>query len=123
MNIDAFKAGRELDALVAERVMGWTWDRPKSEGGVLGPCEGDPRFNWCAEWDKDGLPDWLPKYSTNHDAALDVFAKMLSHPSCYEFTQRLELPDRFAFVDLSTLLVGISPEAICLAALKAVGVE
>lgn len=64
--ISAIPAGKVLNALVAEYVMGWTW----ATSGMLIPPIGDRRMNWAAEWDEEGLPNWLPGYSTDiRDAA------------------------------------------------------
>jgi hypothetical protein len=63
-------AGRELDALVAERVMGWTGIHCMMGGGPYGPMEGftphgDPTGHGIANKS-------VPAYSTSISAAWEV---------------------------------------------------
>ena len=55
MNIDEMEAGRELDALVAEKVMGWVQQEYADSLGY-----------WCCHRTKEMYPDssdeWLKKY-------------------------------------------------------------
>lgn len=45
MEIDTMEAGRELDALVAEKVMGWRWWQHAPEQTEVPGYQGDnPRF-------------------------------------------------------------------------------
>lgn len=74
INYDEIPAGREMDALVAEKVMGWKH---------VGNWEGDDRYHPVdAIWaDGDGNtlpPDPWPHYSTNIAAAWKVVEKMIS---------------------------------------------
>lgn len=50
------------DAKIAVEKYGWTW---LEHHGVklLVPPETDERRNWCASWDQQGIPHYLPKYS------------------------------------------------------------
>lgn len=64
---DKPEPGRKLDALVAEHIMGWYWS-----GDMLGPPPTDKRAIWATEWDSDGLPRYLPKYSTDPAACLEL---------------------------------------------------
>lgn len=50
------------DAFLAIRDHGWEVSK-NSQRPLLIPPETDDRRNWCAMWDEDGLPHWLPKYS------------------------------------------------------------
>jgi len=79
MNIDQMPAGRELDALVAEKVMGWTQvHRVDSTGDLCGvPSRGAP-------------PSYLlPRYSTDIAAAWKVIEKLRQ----LQFTVRLVAPN------------------------------
>src|SRR5689334_12270985 len=73
-------AGRELDALIAEKVMGWAWDetrcpicgwpfaRNASEGCVPNNCSMRPRPSLRA--------DEPPHYSTDIAAAWEIIAHL-----------------------------------------------
>jgi len=63
-------ADRKLDAMVAEKVMGWSL-----HGGLLVPPKDSPMRLWAARWDEDGLPDWLPRYSTFISDAWKILEK------------------------------------------------
>lgn len=56
-------AGRELDALVAKRVMRWTW---------------------ASEWYEKGIPDWLPHYSSEIAAAWEIVEKLVERGWYFE---------------------------------------
>lgn len=60
-------AGRELDALVAEKVMGWTWDENTawSPTGSRNARVADGDLWW-----------WLPPYSTDIAAAWEVVERI-----------------------------------------------
>lgn len=45
--------------------LGWRYD-----GRLFVPPEGDKRRAWCAEWDENGLPNWLDNWPTDDAAAL-----------------------------------------------------
>jgi hypothetical protein len=99
------KSGRELDLIVAEKVMGLT---TMPERG----CEGPWYFTenrWCA----------LPFYSQNISAAWEVVEKM-KEDFCISLIKDLGYSADFGgwLSDADT-----APHAICLAALKAKGVE
>ncbi len=81
------EVGRDLDALVAEKVMGWRWYRARYNpvralfsaelaeryGAIIPkPIEGDVSdIEIAADWDRE-----LPKYSTDIAAALLVIEKL-----------------------------------------------
>jgi hypothetical protein len=131
-DIDQLEAGRELDALVAEKVMGWphiTDDDPyrhyKSYGGVI--------VNGDAEIIRRGVigEPWKP--STDIAAAWEVFShhcltSQVIGSWVHDSNERPELPQNdmgYAIEWFCTSrgdpVVGLSaPHAICLAALKAV---
>lgn len=123
------KADRELDALIAERVFGW---RRSDETGEL--CWHTPDMIF-----ECGIPNLvnklLPHYSTSIEAAWEVVEKLRQH--CFRITVYSQ-PQQGLAVQvvnggegpyLSAEVYGnidkcdTVPHAICLAALKALGVE
>ena len=129
----ALEAGRELDALVAEKVMGWTWGEysPPVEGPskILRPPE-----SWAPSPDRApgsevSCPGWhfrVPQYSTDIAAAWEVVEKMV--PIKYGFNLAIESPPgpwgdwEVHFYNGGTHLAfaDTAPLAICRAALLAV---
>lgn len=62
MNIDEMPAGREIDVLVAEKVMGWYYD---------------PKLDTYATPENPGvIAGGVPYYSTNISAALEVIERL-----------------------------------------------
>lgn len=111
-------AGRELDVLVAEKVMGWRGSSEKHYVGNSGKC-------FCC-----GI---IPPYSTSIAAAWEVVEKMFYlgwdlelqyfKKNDKEYTVRVLFAE-IGNQELSTLaFADTAPHAICLAALEAVGVE
>lgn len=99
------KPGRELDLLVAEKVMGYQlFDSELANEGLSNSLH---------------VAD-IPKYSTDIAAALGVVEKMKDAGfSCGVFREKwVCLIGNVSGPDCNT-----APHAICLAALKAVGVE
>jgi hypothetical protein len=139
------KAGRELDALVAEKVTGWERKRPshceKPEIDEAGQgWAGCSYCGWTGNWGEADGPHWdirgyFPKpYSTSIAAAWElvdvVQTKLRFH--------RLELCSPDPAINYRVAVFSkfghkaseeelsegdTAPEAICLAALKAVGYE
>jgi len=72
--IERMEAGREMDSLIAEKVMGWRWSGENKKWLI--PPDDDPRIAWAALWDKKGRPDWLPDYSTDIADAWQVVEKL-----------------------------------------------
>lgn len=121
------KPGRELDALVAEKVMGWTWSLDEKTGwwtltspeGRIGMCENKSVLI------ESGLH--FPDYSTHISAAWEVVEKikdrsgldLLFSPTrkIWQATFTMEHPLRVENLSQEQT----APHAICLAALKAVG--
>ena len=99
-------AGRELDALVAEKVMGWTNVRFICHGlSLRGEVDGEPS-------------EKVPFYSVDIDAAWDVVEKIGTSFTLERYNRwYVEFGDRYSAA------ADTAPHAICLAALKAVGVE
>ena len=123
------KAGRELDALVAEKVMGLTRHDEsyvtESIGKVL-------RFVW-----RDGCGDcvysgdmFLPRYSTNIADAWEVVEKLVSTPGPNGDHHSVQVDysgDAVVVIDENedwqvSAIASTAPHAICLAALRAKGV-
>ena len=126
MNIDEMEAGRELDALVAEKVMGFYWRDVNEHQRALCPPGIDDFFEIL--WGED-LDKYVPDYSTDITAAWLVVEKhphyfilsrtndwrgpgMLGDPK--KWVCRFYAPERFKVV------ADTAPLAICRAALKAV---
>ena len=116
------KAGRNLDALVARMVVGWTWD------DVSAWAPGRSRYARNLpgrEW------EFLPHYSTDMAAAWELVErfdtaevrrvyKPGSRRGDFYWIASLTGPKAGAFGDASA---ATAPLAICLAALDAVDVE
>ena len=111
------KAGRELDALVAEHVMGWVWGIDDDGFQYLVP----------ADWDEYMVPA-VPHYSTRIQDAWQVVEKtkllddfeLTKDGPMYQFGHYGEygFDEWTLYAEADT-----APLAICLAALKAVGYE
>lgn len=75
------EAGLEMDALVAERVMGWLWWKSSSSGKrcLFAPGKHPEWFEERATGDEPLVGDWgstgIPKYSTDILAAWSVLTK------------------------------------------------
>lgn len=99
------KAGRELDALIAEKVMGWTYDEVLGWNSPDGKLTGQP----CPR-----------AYSTDIAAAWAVVVKFTG-VARVEFHQAegwwIELGNGY---DSASATAPTAPLAICLAALKTV---
>jgi len=126
--LPTLRAGRELDALVAERVMGL---QPCSD--PIGRCEG-AHLTPCQCW---GLPDRqgvvaggeLAAYSTDLTAAWTVVERLgvtgytitLDHNLDHPYQVECWTPDGREQKQSIEVHADTAPLAICLAALKAVG--
>lgn len=113
MNIDELKPGRELDALIAERVMGL--ERVTTPGGFT--------VGWRPKGINLGAAP-LDSYSTDIAAAWQVVEKLKwaepelqwnDEEQCWYLFLAKCSPEQIAPSSAS------APHAICLAALKAVG--
>lgn len=109
------KAGRELDALVAEKVMGWE---------SVGPLDDDPS-------DIIGVPPGMecptvPHYSTSIEAAWKVVERLrpdfnvVLECVSYEYNCHVNPPGSSGTLNHVHARAPTVPLAICLAALKAV---
>ena len=122
--IDKLEAGRETDALVAEKVMGW---RKVSSQIITETMRGSlPWTRWWGE-KQNAAGRWrivdLPKYSASISAAWEVVEKLKAEGMTVDIQSRT--PGWTVVVDeLHDLGVEVraptAPLAICFAALKAV---
>jgi hypothetical protein len=113
--------GPELDALVAEKVMGWTIDKLHGFTVVINPEM--KKNDWIAFL--NGFSPY-PAYSTDIAAAWSVVKKfdylyLFRSPEINDgmYECKLTMADERKYYALSES----APHAICLAALRAVGVE
>lgn len=113
---------RKIDALVAEHVMGW--ERSRDGSYIYPPADAPTEVvgRYKAEFD-EGWPYWTPHYSTSVAAAWEVVEKiggsfqLITGPKDYEWACGFGgSPPPWTFNDSA-------PMAICLAALRAKGVE
>ncbi len=121
------KPGRELDALVAEKIFdaAVSWDtyaggnHPKSPRLSGSEC---PSCGYDGHWDPDAVPD----YSTDIRAAFEVVEKLRSmgHSVNIESDDGYEVSfagcDEAGFDTIDYGFADTAPHAICLAALKAI---
>jgi hypothetical protein len=129
---------RALDALAAEKLLQYTWrlsrsgtcrflappvlpppDDDLNDGETYPPAKGDEPL--C----KDALR-LVPKLSEDIAAAWQVLMTMMFGPKTYEFAAAI-WDDRgentLPYITVHATLMRLSPRSICIAALKALGVE
>jgi hypothetical protein len=123
------EAGRELDVLVAEKVMGYR-TAPIPDGETANP----PNF-WPVAEDGDTIlthinAGLVPHYSTDIAAAWDVIVWMLNRFDCavmlqwdMQHFQMWHAGFGIASDKFPDAIADTPAHAICLAALRAVGVE
>ena len=105
---------RQIDALVAEKVMGWVESTHKDSMGYLAPPDNPEGF--YTDYD-------IPNYSTDISAAWEVMEKMKEIYEPDIMYLKLYNKWRADFGYDATILNETAPMAICLAALKAKGIE
>lgn len=121
-------AGRELDALIAERVM-WLMVKPITVIGAHGAVSdiGTVGERYKMADGRMGVPARaIPAYSTEIAAAWEVVERLAT---CHPTLERFTLPDRWCCamqLNADTIssvaeYADSAPLAICLAALRAVG--
>lgn len=126
------EAGRELDALVAEKVMGWTYQESSFLGvskfwrigpkGVIEIEEWRPSTKIASAW---AVVEKLKEFISEKDLAPDLFhvnfrIEYNGDNWWAGFTERE--PEGVASFGPITGIGESAPHAICLAALKAVGI-
>jgi len=121
------KPGRELDALVAEKVMGWKDCKvhPDPKFAAAGLCGLKPnRLPNPIEW---GIAP-VPHHSTDIKAAWEVVEKLKGKELSHLTLTYWPVPDEWSCEDAQNednpkigAVAKTAPHAICLAALKAVG--
>ena len=120
-DIDTLPAGPELDALIAEKVMGWEWNIRN------GQCYAE---HWCSNA-ADCWPEWSP--STDITAAWEVVEKLRNWPNGHYWLSlsqiagvRGEWRSGFSYGGMAVnhspkfVVADTAPLAICRAALKAI---
>jgi hypothetical protein len=116
----SIEAGRELDAMVAEKVMGLETGASGDNAWILGDAL------YVID---DGHAAVLPHYSTDIAAAWLVVEKMRADGWHFELSDRDAVDEQPFWVEFATKEYerggqswqAAAPHAICLAALKAVG--
>ena len=107
------KAGRELDALIAEKVMGWKVNY--DNWTVAKPHFSKPDTFWCVSLKAGDWAAFTP--STQIADAWLVVEKLIGQ---YEFMVQAIDGERWIAVFFHEAEADTAPLAICLAALKAV---
>ena len=125
MNIDELEAGRELNALVAEKVMGWT-DLHWVDGGYDGKGNYSPTGYYGKGPDRAVF--LTSKFSTDIAAAWKVVEKIacsgLIVRVTWDFNPLASCSihkDDHLWTMIAECICDTAPLAICRAALKAVG--
>lgn len=134
MNIDEMQAGRELDAMIAEKVMGVTIQEfgsdsfggycLKKENGDLYYFKGDCQIKFSI----DEAKEIIPRYSTDILAAWEVVEKMKKNYGINieirDYAVSCEIQGEFKTFGASDVREhGSVPLVVCRAALKALGVN
>lgn len=122
----AMKPGRELDILVAEKVLGWQWVHGVSLKALYSPSGHKGAIVWDngPRWDFDALP----RYSTDIAAAMEVLETMLPSPLIWREHERephgwhVRLRTKHYHLG-AEIVCETLPEAICKASLLALGKE
>ena len=114
--IEDLKPGRELDALIAEKIFGWSLDPNRASDDI---CWLMPPGGWH-------VAKSVPQYSTDIAAAMEVVEKLSEYGWHFSLTRTAD-GSVVAFFHKDWFrrnekLIETAPHAICLAALKAVGV-
>jgi hypothetical protein len=130
--------GRELDALVAEKVMGWGWRRgtSSSSGEIVKWLKHPNSFGFkqlkVAHGDEPFASNWtydISRYSTRIKDAWQVVKRLRTHHKVD--LHKVDLRDRVIKWEVVvircslpeqkfTVVASTAPHAICLAALEAV---
>lgn len=135
IDVDTLEAGRELDALIAEHLFGWTWweQFSKHHGGLrkvmMPPQFTNPKGEWRpAAPDTEPWPGWdtiaagPPEFSTDIGTAWQIVEWARAHMSGLQW-ERFCRPLCENWMLLRGSAHGDAPWAICRAALKVVLME
>ena len=102
----------EIDERIAVDIFGWHRIGGNSNVSMLVPPDGDKRINWAAEWDEEGRPNWLPKYTLYYSDAFEVLEQFESFK-----VGKSKSGGYYATVGNTTYVAETLPIAICCAAL------
>lgn len=121
MRIDQMPAGREMDSLIAERVMGWTVFYGEHNGYDL--LDDEIANGYPPDEEPEGVPFEIPNYSTDIAAAWEVVEKMKNYLFVCGRTddgiwEAYFFPVNSGIGKLSEAHGDTAPSAICRAALK-----
>jgi hypothetical protein len=109
------KPGRELDMLIAEKVMGYEYHPTKR---YMAPKNYRDRDGFRV-WDED-----IPHYSTDIAAAWEVVTKLAEEGKQIRISNKAMGNNYWwSYIEEGAAQGESAPHAICLAALKALGVE
>ena len=125
VKIDEMQAGREMDALIAEKVMGWAVFYGEYKGYEL--LDDEVAQGYPPEEEADGVPFEIPYYSTDIAAAWEVVERITEKRWKFKL-RRLPGKDYMAYfqnllrfpIECESAPSGTAPLAICRAALKVV---
>lgn len=67
---------REIDALIAEKLFNWEWNKVNDDRQMLVPPLDNERRFWTGMWENNGIPHYLPRYSTNITDAWEIVEKL-----------------------------------------------
>lgn len=117
---------RKLDALVAEKVMGWTDVKTLSTYGITPRPQGIAPDANVSHATGEKLESLIPEYSTDLKAAFEVHRKIFNLKLATKFMEnipslaigKIEKRDK-----IRDMWDGVTPLEICLAALKAKGID
>ena len=109
------KPGRELDAVIAEKVFGFT---PVFSRNGRTLSDGEPHWSWI-RFEGDTLLNPIPDFSTNIEAAWQVVEKVLPN-FCLETNGNKWFAGSRSIHSAEVTRGESAPHAICLAALKMV---
>lgn len=118
-----FKPGRQLDTLVAEKVMGLETYKdvvpfcPQCGFKFYPKGPGRMWCHQCSEWIYSSTKD----YSTSIEAAWEVVEKLRKEQMCFTLTDIGYAGSILCCVGNGEAIAETAPHAICLAALKAIG--
>lgn len=125
MRVDEMPAGREMNALIAEKAMGWTVFYGEYKGYEL--FDDEVAQGYPPKEEADGVPFEIPYYSTDIARAWEVVEKMKNYLFVCGRTddgiwEAYFFPVNSGIGKLSEAHGDTAPSAICRAALKAMGV-